>query len=222
MTTRTDGPDRPGVPDPGRLLPGSTALPIEEGDEDLLEDWTPARRTNRLTAGLVVAVVAVATFTAGAYTQQHLGTSSTTNTAARAGQGFPAGQFPGGQGIPGGALPSGFPSGLPGGAGSPGGAATGTGSGRAPNASGAPSAGGAASSGAATPVVVGTITAVKGDDLVVTNFAGKAITVHVPATATVTAPGLAGAVTGMTAAVVGTKGSDGTVTATTVTARRGN
>jgi hypothetical protein len=214
MTTRTDGPDRPGPGGPGEPWSGQV-LPVEPGDEDLLEDWTAARRTNRLTAVLAVAAVAVATFAAGAWTQQRFGAASTTTTAARTGQGLPAGQFPGGgQGFPGGAPPSGFPggAGLPVGDGLPGGAPTGGG---APS-----SAGGAGSAAAGTPVVVGTITDVKGNDLVVTNFAGKAVTVHVPATATVTSPGLVGIAKGMTASVVGTKGSDGSVTATTVTARR--
>jgi hypothetical protein len=68
-------------------------------------------------------------------------------------------------------------------------------------------------------VVVGTVQAVSGETLTVQNFAGTTVSVSVPATATVTAPGLAPLSAGETVSVVGTKQPDGSVVATAITAR---
>jgi hypothetical protein len=51
------------------------------------------------------------------------------------------------------------------------------------------------------------------------NFAGKAITVTVPPTATVTTSGLGGLKPGAPVAVAGTANPDGSVTATSITSR---
>ena len=77
-------------------------------------------------------------------------------------------------------------------------------------------------SGAASaqaPVVVGTVTSVSGTTVLVTNFAGTAVTVTVPATATVTTPGLTPLAAGETVSVSGAKQADGSVVATAIVAR---
>ncbi|WP_088319434.1 hypothetical protein [Kineosporia sp. R_H_3] len=222
MTTRTDGPDwfhanapgdepvhpvdgaqDDGAPDDGAQVDDAPRGDAAWDDDDLL-DADRAPRTNRLTVVLAVAVVAACTFTAGALVQRELGGSD--GSAAAAG-GLPSG-FPGGLGA------AGFPGGgevFPGG-----GAAAATGG---PGQAGAVG-GTAGTATAAAPVVVGTVTSVEGTTLVVENFAGARVTVTVPATATVTAPGLGGVRAGMTVSVVGSKQSSTAVTATAVTARK--
>jgi len=70
-----------------------------------------------------------------------------------------------------------------------------------------------------SPVAVGTVTSINGNTLTLTNFAGKAITVTVPPTATVTTAGLGGLKPGAPVAVAGTANPDGSVTATSITSR---
>ena len=230
MTTRTDGPDwfhGPVAPQPADGTPPAhldDEVPVDDeppvddeaAGDDLLDDWAPPQRASRLTRVLAVAVLAAIVFTGGALVQKQFGSG----TAAGAGVAFAGGRsgaFPGG-----GEGPAGF-----GGAGAPGQAgragqagASGPAASGAPGASGASGASSAPSSAAATaPAVVGTVSSVSDGDLVVENFAQKTVTVHVPATATVTAPGLAGVAAGMTVTVVGTKAADGSITATSVVAR---
>lgn len=199
MTTRTDGPDQsPSTP------PGDE--PAGQWEEDLLEDWIPQRRTNRLTALLAAAVLALGAFTVGALVQRQYGASATSAAAGPAG--LPAGGFEGlpGQGRSGALGQGGFPD--------------------APGASVAAGTPGVVASSSAVsgasdvPVVVGTVKSVTGENLVVENFAGTSVTVHVPASATVTTPGLTSLAAGMTVSVVGKAGADGSVTASAVTARR--
>jgi hypothetical protein len=90
--------------------------------------------------------------------------------------------------------------------------AAGTGGGAGTGSGGTPSA--------APPIVVGTVTAVHGSTVSVKNFAGAGVTVQVPATASVTTPGLSPVVPGMTVSVSGTTTADGTVSAAALTARR--
>jgi len=71
------------------------------------------------------------------------------------------------------------------------------------------------------PAVVGTVSAVTGETLTVTDFGGTAVTVTVPGTATVSASGLGHPKVGDPVSVSGTKGADGAVTATSVTVRSG-
>ena len=71
------------------------------------------------------------------------------------------------------------------------------------------------------PAVVGTVSAVSGETLTVTDFGGAAVRVTVPGTATVTASGLGHPKVGDPVSVSGTKGADGAVTATSVTVRSG-
>jgi hypothetical protein len=74
---------------------------------------------------------------------------------------------------------------------------------------------------AGPPAVVGTVSAVSGETLTVTDFGGTAVTVTVPANAAVTASGLGHPKVGDPVSVSGTKGADGAVTATAVTVRSG-
>ena len=73
--------------------------------------------------------------------------------------------------------------------------------------------------GGASPVAVGTVTSINGNTLTLTNFAGKAITVTVPPTATVTTSGLGGLKPGAPVAVAGTANPDGSFTAISITSR---
>ncbi|MGI5131884.1 hypothetical protein ACQEVB_34130 [Pseudonocardia sp. CA-107938] len=72
---------------------------------------------------------------------------------------------------------------------------------------------------AGPPVVVGTVSALSGTSLTVTDLGGTAVQVSVPATATVTTAGLGHPEVGDPVSVSGTKGPDGAVTATAVTVR---
>ncbi len=74
---------------------------------------------------------------------------------------------------------------------------------------------------AGPPAVVGTVSAVSGETLTVTDFGGTAVTVTVPGTAAVTSSGLGHPKVGDPVSVSGTKGADGAVTATAVTVRSG-
>ena len=214
MTTDTDAPDwfhaAPGDPAVAASGGAADAVPVlsDDGDgpadDDLLDDWAPEQRSSRLTRALAVGLLGAIVFTGGALVQKQFGAGG---AAASAGA---RGAFPGGAegGFPGGGeLPAGFPGGGQGQAGQGGGAPAGAASGAA------------ASSTASAPAVVGTVASVAGTDLAVQNFAGMTVTVHVPATATVTTTGLTGVGKGMTVTVVGTKAADGSVTATSVVAR---
>jgi hypothetical protein len=69
------------------------------------------------------------------------------------------------------------------------------------------------------PVVVGTVTVVSAARITVTNFAGTAVPVLITPSTVVTIVGATSLTAGLSASVVGTKGADGTVTATAVTVR---
>ncbi len=70
------------------------------------------------------------------------------------------------------------------------------------------------------PAVVGTIVSIKGSDITVRDLGGKTHVVHTTGTTSVTASAkLADLKPGTTVSVAGTTGSNGTVTATSVTAR---
>jgi hypothetical protein len=216
MTSPTNDQQTPAWADGGRrpgrraeVAPDTAGLPMAEepetepGDDDLFErEWDRPRRSNRLTAVLAAGLVAVAGFTGGVLAQkQHdagLASSAASNGSAARNRAA-AGGF------------SGF--GTAGGA--PGGFAGASG----PGAAGAESAAGAGGAAAQVPVVVGTVASITGTTLKVKNFADAVVTVQVPATATVTTPGLTGLKVGMSVSVVGAKAADGTVTATAVTGR---
>jgi hypothetical protein len=67
--------------------------------------------------------------------------------------------------------------------------------------------------------VTGTVRTVDTDAIEVTDSTGAIVRVFVPRTANVTTPGLGGLAFGDPVSVTGTKAVDGSVTATTVTAR---
>lgn len=103
---------------------------------------------------------------------------------------------------------SSFPSGFPTGGFSPG-AGGGT----------SAAAGGSGAASSQAPVVVGTVKSVSGTTVLVANFAGTVVKVTVPATATVTTPGLTPLAAGETVSVSGAKKADGSVVATAIVAR---
>jgi hypothetical protein len=151
------------------------------------------RRKKRpaLTTGLVLAILAAAIFVGGAEVQRHWGGSSSSSTRAATG------------------LPSGFP-----GAGSGGGAAA------AAAAAGAAGFPGAGSFGAAGSGTSGTVTLIKGQNLYVTDASGNTVLVHTSARSRVTksTSSTAKAVhPGDSVTVTGTRGKDGSYTATGLT-----
>ncbi len=164
----------------------------DENDSDLFgdEQWDRPPRTNRLTRVLLVAILVVAGFGGGVLVQKHAGSSS--GSASSFPSGFPTGGFSPGAG--------GF-----------GGPAAGAGTSTAAAGSGAASS--------QAPVVVGTVKSVSGTTVLVANFAGTVVKVTVPATATVTTPGLTPLAVGETVSVSGAKKADGSVVATAIVAR---
>jgi hypothetical protein len=202
--------------------------PYDADDTDLFEpEWDRPKATDRITVLLAAALVGVVGFAGGIAAQKKHDAGLPASSAALAST-LPhrtgSGGF-GGAGSGGGWGGTGSGEGL-------GGPASGTGAGSAAGgfgpltgtsggtaaASGAGGSGPGSSSG--VPVVVGTVRAVSETTLVVTNFAGTAVTVHVPASATVTTPGLGGLTVGATVSVSGTRRADGSVTATAVVSRR--
>jgi hypothetical protein len=176
-------------------------------DADLFdESWQAPKRTNRLTAMLVVALLVVAGFSGGVLVQKHhdVGLAA---AAAAAGARRTFGQGGGGSGGGGG-----------GGRGQGGTSAAAPGAGRGAGAAGdAGGAGAGADAGAAPPVVVGTVRTVEDGAIEVTNPNGAVVRVFVPSTATVTTFGLAGLAFNTPVSVAGTKEVDGSVEATSVT-----
>ena len=164
----------------------------DENGSDLLgdEQWDRPPRTNRLTRVLLVAILVVVGFGGGSLVQKHAGSSS--GSASSFPNGFAAG--------------GGFSRGA------------GAFSGLAPGGATSTAASGSGASSQA-PVVVGTVKSVSGTTVLVTNFAGAVVTVTVPATATVTTPGLTPLAAGQTVSVSGAKQADGSVVATAVVAR---
>lgn len=213
-------------PNPGRPIAGRTVVtgppmaghrasedvavappPAADSGEDLLDDeWERPRRTNRLTWILLAAIVAALAFAGGVAVQKAHDTAlvGSVTTRARAAGGFGGGTGTGGQGRNGAAG-----TGQGSGAGQGGGTGAGTGG----------DAGGAGSAGAGTPVAVGTIKTVSGQTLTLTDFGGTVVTVHIPATATVTTVGLNPPAVGSPVSVMGTKAPDGSVTAVAITVR---
>ena len=147
------------------------------------------RRVPRLTVVLAAAVLVVAGFAVGAVIAKR---SAPASSAAGAGGAAAAARFAGQNG-----------AGFGGSAGFGGGGAGAGGSG----------------ANAAAPAVVGTVEYVGAGRLVVKNFAGAQVVVHVPAGTPVTTTGLTGLTKGRTVSVQGTRASDGSVTATAIVSR---
>jgi len=175
---------------------GATTAVVDEPDDfdDDFDDAAPGRRVPRLTMLLLAAVLVAVGFTGGVLLQKHAAASTTATGVPSFGAGFPSGAFPGAGG------------GQPPGAG----ASTSTGS----------SNGSASSAG--SPVVIGTVAQVQGTTVIVKDFGGKEhkVTTSTDTTITqstsVTASQLK---TGQSVRVEGSKKSDGTIVATSVTAR---
>lgn len=185
------------------LISGPVVEPIEAVDEDFeLDDEfipEPPHRYGKVTLALSAALLIAAGFLGGALVQKHNGTSNTTSAAgnfaaarrAFGGEGFPAGGPVGGGFAPGGTN-------------------------AAPNGTSGTSGAGAAQA----PAVIGTVSAIKGSTVTVTNFGGRAVRVAVTATTTVTTQGLNNPLkVGDQVVVYGTSTASGAVTATAITVR---
>jgi hypothetical protein len=165
--------------------------PVDPDDEMFDESWNAPKKTNRLTAALVVALLVVAGFAGGVLVQKH----HDVGLAAAA-----AGVAPRRAGGTGGG--------------------NGGGRGQGASSSTAPTADTGAGVGAAgAPVVEGTVRTVNKDSIEVTDGSGAVVRVFVPQSATVSARGLGGLAFNDPVSVAGVKEVDGSVTATSVTVR---
>jgi hypothetical protein len=164
---------------------------LDEGWEDSDDDFIPKPpfRFTPLSIGLLALIVIGAGFIGGVLVQKHHDQGST--SSARSGTARVGG-------FPGGAAGEGF------------GAAGGTGTATATGT-------GTSATAAATPAVIGTVSSVSGQTLVVKNLGGKSVTVHLSSTTTVTTSWGAALKAGQTVSVTGPSATDGSVTATAVT-----
>jgi hypothetical protein len=168
-------------------------------DDEDPEDFLPPPRTRLGKATLVLSAIVLigGGFLIGVAVQKHHGTS--TSTAAPR-----FGNFARGEGAGAFANTGNFPN-----FGAGGTAPSGTGS-----------TGSGTSTATGVPAVIGTITKVTGDTIVVKNFAGKEMTVKLTSTTAVSnANPTSGLKAGETVTVRGTTASNGTVTATAVSAK---
>jgi hypothetical protein len=211
---------------------GTQSSGVHDLDDDLYDrEWDKPRRANRWTAVLVAGILGCGAFIGGVLVQKNHDEGLTSGAAGvvaalrnRTGSGTAAGGYgaAGGFGAAGGyGAAGGFGGGGTAGARAGTGAGTGSGGGIGQGGSGTGTGQGGDTAGAAAgvPVAVGTLQTISGTTLTLKNFADAVITVHVPATATVTTPGLTGLRPGMSVSVSGTKAADGTVTATSVVGR---
>jgi hypothetical protein len=208
------------APQPAAPSPYQPADPSD--DDDLFDSGDDAfhrpGRTNGWTRLLLFALIGVIGFGGGVLAQKSHDTGLTSSaggatafrprsgTAGSAtGGGFGAGGFgPGG--------PGGFGNGQAG-------QQAGQGANAGAGGNGAGGNGGSAGS-EALPVVVGTVTDVAAGRITVTNFGGKAVPVAIGPTTTITLTGTTSLTKGLSASVIGTKGADGTVTATAITVHK--
>jgi hypothetical protein len=167
---------------------------VDPDDEMFDESWNAPKKTNRLTAALVVALLVVAGFAGGVLVQKH----HDVGLAAAA-----AGVAPR----------------RAGGAGNGGGRGQGAPSSAAPTAGAGAGAGTAGDTATGAPVVEGTVRTVNKDSIEVTDGSGAVVRVFVPQSATVSARGLGGLAFNDPVSVAGVKEVDGSVTATSVTVR---
>jgi len=178
---------------PSFLSPQSDATePVYDDEFD--EEFAPRPKAKLGIASVLLAalLVAGAGFVVGVYVQKDHGSSSSSGTSVAAAFASRARTAGGGFG----------------GAGGTGGTA-GTGG-----------TGGTAGTSTSTPAVIGTVVSVNGSTMVVKNFAGKEITVTLGTDTTVTkAATAADLAAGQSVSVAGSTGTDGSVTATSVTAR---
>ena len=176
---------------------GATTAAVDEPDDfdDDFDDAAPGRRVPRLTMLLLAAVLVAVGFTGGVLLQKHAVAGTTATGFPSFGAGPPSGAFAG-----------------IGGAGQPPGSGTSTTSG---------SSNGSASA-AGSPVVIGTVARVDGTTVIVKDFGGKEHKVTTTSDTTITESASIPASQlkpGQSVRVDGSKKSDGTVVATSVTAR---
>lgn len=169
----------------------------DEAALDAEQDFVlpPKGGLSRLAMVFAVGLLAAATFTGGVLIQKHHDKGLTSSSTP----GRPAGVGTG----------SGFPAGFPGGA------TTGSGAGAT---TGAGTSTGSASTGLA---VIGTVVSVSGTDVTVKDLGGKTHNVHTTTTTTVTrsqTQTLSSLPAGTQVTVTGSTATDGTVTATAITA----
>jgi hypothetical protein len=173
---------------------------ITQGDDDVddddfddgFDDAAPGRRLPRLTLLLLAALLVAAGFAGGILVQKHATPAAAAAGVPSFGGGFPTGGFPAG--------------GAGQGAGSGAAATTGTGS----------------SSTTDSPVVIGTVVGVDGTTIIVKDLGGTQHKVTTTPSTTVSETTTLPAKqlkAGQSVVVNGSKKSDGTITATSVTAR---
>ena len=203
----------------GEAASGGDLPPIGAGSgsgDDFLDDddLLPQERRgpSKLTVSLVTVLVLAVGALGGIWIQKQFGAQSSAAAA-----GFPSGGFPGG----GQGMPSGGGQGFPGGGqGFPSGGLPGSGSGGMP--SGATDTGNGSensSTQSETPVVVGAVTKIESDHVVVKDLGGKSHDVTVTTSTTVTVPFEHGELkTGDTVSITGST-SGQKITASTITVR---
>jgi len=180
--------------DPDTGSDGTSVVDEPDDFDDDFDDAAPGRRVPRLTMLLLAAVLVAVGFTGGVLLQKHAVAGTTATGIPSLGAGFPSGGFPGAGG------------------GQPPGSGTGTTSG---------SSNGTTSS-AGTPVVIGTVARVDGTTVIVKDFGGKEHKVTTTTDTTITESASVQASqlkTGQSVRVDGSKKPDGTIVATSVTAR---
>jgi hypothetical protein len=202
-----DGPDRGNgtqpepEPDP---RPDPTESGVDESSaedaDDLIDLDDARRRPGRVTFVLAAAIIAGLGFTGGSYAQRQVGGAATGAPTGQRSQGTPGGEgFPAGAGMPGGTV-----------------------AGQGPTAGNTPDRTSGISAGATstTPVVVGTVTAIGTSTLTVRSLGGSSVMVKVTTGTPITVNGLGSTLTiGALVSVTGAKATDGSITATSVTAR---
>lgn len=162
---------------------------VDENELASALDVAPPSHRSVTVTRVLVGLLLVALGATGATWWAHRTSSSAGGREALAAGGFPSG----------GSLPSGFPSGAPGAGGQ---SVTGT------------------TTGTAAATTTGTVKLVDGDTVYVATSDGKVVKVKVGKATTVSrTTSLSDVKAGTTVVVSGTTGSDGTVTATTVTER---
>lgn len=180
--------------DPDTGSGGTTAVVDAPDDFDDDFDAAPGRRVPRLTMLLLAAVLVAVGFTGGVLLQKHAVADTTATGIPSFGAGFPSGAFPG------------------------------AGGGQPPGAGASTTAGSSngTASAAGTPVVIGTVARVDGTTVMVKDFGGKEHKVTTTSDTTITESASVAASQlkpGQSVRVDGSKKSDGTIVATTVTAR---
>jgi Domain of unknown function (DUF5666) len=175
--------------------------PPPEYDDELDEEFAPRpkARLGAATIALAALLVAGVGFVVGVYVQKNHGPASTSGASNTAAAAFASRARTGG-----------FGGGTAGGTGFGGGTGGTTGTGGTGGSTGTSS----------TPVVIGTVVSVNGTTMIVKNFAGKDITVTLSTDTTVSkAATAADLAAGQTVTVDGSTGTDGSVTASSVSAK---